>query len=71
MMSTNTRAEREAALAANDKSPLRTLRALQLLSDVELANLETHVRSLEAGDPYGTPPDGYARALAQRAGKEA
>ncbi len=47
-----TRSEREVALAANAKSPIRTLRALELMSELELTNLEKHVRNLEAADPY-------------------
>ena len=51
-MSTKTRQEREAAIAANALSPVRTLRALELMSERELANLETHLANLEAADPY-------------------
>jgi len=51
-MTAKTRTEREATIAANGLSPIRTPRALELMSEAELTNLEAHVANLEAADPY-------------------
>ena len=48
------RNEREAAITANALSPVRTPAVLAAMSEVELKNLETHLRNLEGADPYGT-----------------
>jgi hypothetical protein len=47
-----TKAERVAAITANALSPVRTPAAVYALSEVELTNLETHLRNLEGKDPY-------------------
>src|SRR5437868_4484872 len=47
------RYEREAAITANALSPVRTPAVLAAMSEVELKNLEIHLKNLEAADPYG------------------
>jgi len=75
-----TRQDRENALSENVNSPIRTLSALQKLTEAELSGLERHVSEKQpdanmraasfinfpAGyNPYGEPPDGYRIAIAK------
>lgn len=66
-----TREERIKALNANEKSPVRTLEALKVFSDVELDNLEAHVakKAQEAIDKAAADEKAAADLKAAEAAK--